>query len=265
MAQSDSDRKLYEYQRQLKAPKVLSEKYPNIAKAMDPYILSKSDEQNYNTLGKNTQQDYGSRTKWIRDAEATAGNALANDIYKTDSPEKLADILKDKNKLSYSSEGKSLHSPMYGMYYPQDDLLQVNTDYPKKDQLDTIIHEVGHALDYKKNKEAAKKLNLGEEPPASNDQVKAWNEAFKNKDLYKLSDLYSTGHFLNPRSHSINELINQTKSGMQEQGIYPMPDTNPEYNELNVIKPTVKSLEGYALPEEQDNSYFAKLRALLGK
>jgi len=269
MGQSESDRKLYEYQRQLKAPKVLSEKYPNIAKALDPYVLAKTDEQNYNTLGSNTPQDYGSRTGWLRDSEATAGEALAKDIYKTDSPEQLAQILKQKHALTYGSEGHPYDDNAYGGYNPQTDTLQVNTKYPTKDQLDTVVHEVGHAIDYKNNAPAARKLNGDEAKtlPKSNEQVKAWNDAFRNKDLYKLSDLYSTGHFLEPRSHSINSLIGETKDAMKGEGIYPMPDTNPAYDELNAIKPTVKSLEGYASPTEAlpQLEYFEKLKALLGK
>lgn len=275
MAQSDSDRKLYEYQRQLKAPKVLSEKYPNIAKALDPYVLSKTDKDNFNTLGKNTPNDVNTKEGWIRDAEANAGEALAKDIYGTTSPEQLAEAIKQNKGLTYKAEGhaypidpkdeKAGKLPTYGFYDPSADRLSINTWYPNKDQLDTIVHEAGHAEDYKQHPEMAESLSRTEsyhQPTIP--EYKEYADALKNKDLYKASQMFSRDHFASPRSHSINELINQTKSGMQKEGIYPMPDANPVYDELNAIKPTVKSLEGYAPPEE-DVSYFSKLRALLGK
>lgn len=260
-SKADADRTLYEYQRQLKAPKVLADKYPNIAKAIDPYILSRPDNANYNKLGQNTPQIDNSAFGWYRDNEEKASQALAKDIYNTEDPYELAKKIAEQKGLDYKIQALNSEiakqQKLSGVYDPDKHTLFYNEADSLPAKLDTIIHESGHAKDYKESMPTAKNL-----PATEQIDYPGIEKDFKNKDLYKLSDNLTRNHFLDPRSHSINELLNQTKSVMGKQGIYPEPDDNIVYDSLNYIKPTVKQLEGYAPPED---SLFAKTKAFFKK
>lgn len=266
MAQSDSDRKLYEYQRQLKAPKVMQDKFPSITAALDPYAIEKTDQENYNSLGDKTPIKDSNGVDWLRNSESKATRALVNDIYKPPGVAEFLDQLKGEHNLSFNHFGEEdKEKKLYGAYMPTTDELVVNTAYPVDDQLDTAMHEVGHARDYKQYPNIMQMTNAtGRTEGVLPNSIDKYRDAIDNKDLFNLSDIYSGGHFVEPRSHSINELLRKMKSGMAEQGIDPSPDSNPRFDELNQIKSTVKDLEGYK-PPQKDSSAFDKLKALFSK
>jgi hypothetical protein len=76
--------------------------------------------------------------------------------------------------------------------------------------------------------------------------------------------MISNGHFLEPRSHSINEMINKSIDLGKSQGLERFPDQNPYYDSLDYIKPELKQLQGYD-PSSTELSGFQKLKRMLNK
>lgn len=268
-SKADLDRNLYEYQRQLDAPKIFSEKYPNISKTVDPKILHKDNQDIYNTLGKNTEVDSdiidsGKPFQWVRNAEENASDALSKDYYKTDSPLDLLNKLRKENNLDFNIQlnDDPINS---GIYNPNNNTLSLSREQSRKSALDSAIHEAsGHAVDWKKDPETFIKSTTPTENvlPASNlkEDIDRWQKMRESGNLYDLSDEVSKNHFLVPRSHSINNLIDKAELLGKENGLSRLPDRNPKYDELNYIKPTLKDLQGY---DPKKEGIYDKLKKLL--
>lgn len=279
MAQSDSDRKLYEYQRQLKAPKIVSDKFPAMSKLLSPYAAHMEDPNIYNKLGEKVEGD--SPYDWQRNAEAALSEARAKDVEQVFDPLKLAE------KLGYNAE----YVPKINasaQFNDTKNTIEINPDDIQKNtnayNLDTIYHEAaGHGGDFKKDPDAYIK-NIWKQTkfnPATNtnelaDEGTKFNETIEqNAALQKKGDLYnvarniSKGHFLKEGSSSINNPIEIIKNYASSQGLLGgntrtlPPDLNPEYSELNYIKPTIKELEGYDPDTPEQSKAFSKLKAYL--
>jgi hypothetical protein len=258
-SKSESDRLLYEYQRQLDAPKIFSEKYPNISAAVAPTILHKDDRDIYNTLGKNTQERVNPFS-WHQTAEENATGAMAKDFYKTTTPDELIEKLKNEDDIDYSLG--EIKDPKYsGQFDAVENQMSINYDINNKNPnslLDTIIHEHGHAKDFNKNPNRYRTI----QPNEFTDTTALTNQLQKDKNLYDLSGEITKNHFIRPKSHSINTFIDKAEALGKEQGLVRMPDNDPKYNELGYIKPTLKKLQQY--PTEKQ-TLFEKLKALLNK
>lgn len=265
-SKADLDRNLYEYQRQLDAPKIFSEKYPNISKAVDPYLLHKDDREIFNKLGANARE-VGTRDpfSWYRRAEEKASGAVAKDVYGTDSPLDLIQQLKKEDNLNYDV----LLQPdekNNGSFMPDDNRLYIDPNLTREGAIDTMIHEHGHARDFNKDPEAfINNIQPGENvrpPDAFTNGMDRWNNMYDQNDLYSLSDDISGKHFFQPRSRSINNLIEKSTQLGKQEGLSRLPDRNPKYDELNYIKPTLKELEDYT-PKSQ--TLFDKLKKLISR
>lgn len=278
-SKAEADRLLYEYERQLDAPKVMSEKFPSITKAIDPLILNKSEEEIYNKLGENTSRPQENDLfGWYRKAEDTAGKAVANDYYETNSPLTLLEQIKKEKGLDFNSQYMPMEGKL-GITFPAYDpekftyskelmaerkasLADPETRSPviglndrnrnQPSELSTAMHEARHVEDMNKG-------YIGQqEKPFYNPETKQYDYAaynkYKDKPLYDISDYVTTGHFQEPRSSVINDLILKAKELGAKQGLEYQFDELPKYDELDVIKPTLKELEpGY--PKHKSNPF----------
>jgi len=268
-SKADLDRNLYEYQRQLDAPKIFADKYPNISKAVDSKILHKDNQDIYNTLGKNTEEDKNiiesvKPFKWVRDSEENASDAVGKDYYKTTDPMELLQALRKENGLDFNTQLNDDPNNS-GMYNPNNNTLNLSRKQTRKSAFDAAMHEAGgHAKDWKDDPEAFDNKTTASEnvfPPSNlKEDMDRWQKMKESGNLYDLSDEVSTNHFLRPRSHSINNLIDKAELLGKENGLSRLPDRNPKYNELNSIKPTLKELQGY---DPKKEGIYDKLKKLL--
>lgn len=244
-SKAELDKILYQYQRQLNAPKVFSEKFPSISKTVSSDILHKEDRDIYNTLGKNVGGVKDLRS--YRNAEETASAAAQDDYYKSKDWDDLVGQLRKKDKIKYDPYfDKDMSPSLSGLFNAPQNALVVNPNKQPREILDTIIHEHQHAKDFNANPKVYNQDMQAEGPPIKRDALAQFKKSVDDQDLYEYSDLYSTGHFLKPRSASINNLIDVAETVGKEQGLERLPDKNPEYDELNIIK---DQLKGKSKPE----------------
>lgn len=247
-SKADLDRELNEYTRQLAYPEIQSQKYPNITNLINPYVGRISDQDAYNALGEKSGNEF---IDPYTDAQRKAGKALAEDIYKTTDPLELGEKIKKEKNLTAGIQLKVPDNPTnLGAYNPSADKIELNPRIYKEALLDTIIHETGHAAD-PKNRSYSPREYPEEGQYFSPEKSKAINQALKDRDLYKLSDIISTGHFAEPRSHTINELLNKTRQGMAVEGMRDQSfETDPKFNQLDYIKDQLKNTYNYSPPEK---------------
>jgi len=286
-SKAEADRLLYEYERQLDAPKVMSNKFPNITRAIDPLILNKSEEEIYNKLGENTPKiQENALFDWYRKAEDVAGKAVANDYYETNNPLALLEKIKREKNIDF----KTQYSPMegkLGVTYPayEPDKFTFPKDVmdersaaladPKlpipvialndrnknqASEISTAMHEAKHVEDMKNNYVGAQERTF------YNPETKQFDyssyEKYKDKPLYNVSGYISTGHFKEPRSSVINDLINKSKELGAKEGFEYQFDELPKYDELESIKATLKDLEpGY--PKHKPMGPFRRLKRIV--
>jgi len=262
-SKADLDRNLYEYQRQLDAPKIFADKYPNISKAVDSKILHKDNQDIYNTLGKNIDKQNMDPFNWYRNSEEAASNATASDGYGTNSLYQLFDLLKKKDNLDYKVLEKE-DDTNNGAYMPDKNTIQIDPRLSRTSAIDAAMHEHQHVKENKQDtKRFMEKIDPNEHTvplDVFSKGMDRWNKMKDTNNLYDLSEEISRDHFFKPRSSSINTLIEKSEELGKENGLSRLPDRNPKYDELNYIKPTLKDLQGYNPKKE---GIYDKLKKLL--
>lgn len=261
---AELDRELNEYTRQLAYPEIQTNKYPNITNLVNPYIGRISEESAYNALGEKSGDAY---TDPYTDAQKKAGKAIAEDMYKTTDPLELGEKIKQEKNLATDIKYKVPKNETHlGAYNTGTDSIELNPRIIKDNLLSTVIHETGHAS-APRDREYTESEYPGNFSP---EKARAINQALKDKDIYKASDIISTGHFAKPRSHVINELIGKTKEGMSVEGMEDESfEQDPKYNELDYIKSQLKDMYKYNPPQDkvpvkqEEQSLWAKVKKLL--
>jgi hypothetical protein len=257
-SRAEADRLLNEYIRQLKAPKIFQSKFPNISRTIDPYILHKSDREIYNTLAKDP--DGVGLVDWYRMNEDRASKALLNDYYKTKDPNELIKKLKEVDQIDYNIENNPSKENLSGEFDALTDTMYLRPSKNLIDYLDTILHEHQHAKEFNQNPYKYEDMSQVEfRGPINKEKLHKLKE---NKNLYDFSDEVSTGHFFNPRSSSVNRLIEKSEELGKKEGLERQPDDNLKYSELNNIKQTLKDLEGYS---PSVNDIYSKIKSILEK
>lgn len=285
MGKADLDRKLYQYQRQLSAPEEFSSRFPAISKTVSPYLMHMSDKDVYNTLGKNTNRDqspFGWQREAETNASSALNQDIYKAKSLSELAEKLKN--EDDLKYDVANESENEKKDMSGVFDPNRNEMRLRGGQMDPDSIDTVFHEHGHARDFNampglfvKNKPFEGRQNMAVVPPndlvpteeipaphlteliddsgkpGSNlrpnefvpERVDMWNSMKNTGDLWDLADAVSSGHFNDPRSHSINNLIETATKAGSQLGLERNPDQDPNYDELNPIKDTLKQLKAY--------------------